>query len=198
MKINLISPDIYEIENFISVEEQENVLDYCKSLDESEWWTNDPKASEFFNGKIKLGDKPDFFLDIDEKIKHLFFGIHKIYPIGLNRHLETNFMKPHRDYDRLNNTLPDEHIRYGIVLYYNDNYDGGAVNYPEVGIVHKPKARSLLIHGGRILHGTTKVLSSDVRYFSTTFVFGTKEKSVSLNKSMFGDIEQSDGYKYSI
>ena len=198
MKINLISPDIYEIENFISVEEQENVLDYCKSLDESEWWTNDPKVSEFFNGKIKLGDKPDLFLDIDERIKHLFFGIHKIYPIGLNRHLETNFMKPHRDYDPLNNTLPDEHIRYGIVLYYNDKYDGGAVNYPEVGIVHKPKARSLLIHGGRILHGTTKVLSPDVRYFSTTFVFGTKEKSVSLNKSIFGDIEQSDGYKYSI
>jgi hypothetical protein len=198
MKINLISPDIYEIENFISVEEQENVLDYCKSLDESEWWTNDSKVSEFFNGKIKLGDKPDLFLDIDERIKHLFFGIHKIYPIGLNRHLETNFMKPHRDYDPLSNTLPDEHIRYGIVLYYNEKYDGGAVNYPDLGIVHKPKARSLLIHGGHILHGTTKVLSPDVRYFSTTFVFGTKEKSVSLNKSIFGDIEQSDGYKYSI
>jgi hypothetical protein len=198
MKVKLLSPDIYEIEDFISIEEQEKVLDYCKSLDESNWWTEDPKVSEFFNGKIKIGDKPDFFSDIDKKIKDLFFELDKVYPIGLNRHLETNFMKPHRDYDPLKNTLQDEHIRYGIVLYYNDEYDGGAVNYPEVGIVHKPKARSLLIHGGRILHGTTKVLSSDVRYFSTTFVFGTKEKSVSLNKSIFGDIEQSDGYKYTL
>ena len=52
MKINLLSPSVYEIEDFITVEEQQEVLAYAKSLEESSWWSTDKKVSEFFNGNV--------------------------------------------------------------------------------------------------------------------------------------------------
>ena len=72
MKINLLSPSVYEIEDFITVEEQQEVLAYAKSLEESSWCSTDKKVSEFFNGKIHLGQKPEVFAQIDQKVKNLF------------------------------------------------------------------------------------------------------------------------------
>ncbi len=199
MKANLLSPDIYEVEDFISIEEQTNILDYCNSLGESDWWFDDSSISDFFNGKSSIVEKPKIFEDIDERIKSIFSNFYKINSLTLLRHLDSHFMIPHVDwspeYFKSDSASGDPYIRYGLVLYYNDDYLGGALNYPNLGIVHKPKARSLLIHGGHILHGTTKVLGP-TRYFSTTFVFGTKENNVKLNKDIFGSVEQSDGYEY--
>lgn len=199
MKVNLLSPDIYEIEDFISIEEQTNILDYCNLLDESEWWFDDGSVSDFFNGKSSIVEKLKIFEDINERIKNLFSNFHNINPMTLARHLDSHFMFPHVDWDpeyfKSVGTSMEQYLRYGLILYYNDDYLGGALNYPNLGIVHKPKARSLLIHGAHILHGTTKVLGP-TRYFSTTFVFVTKGNTVKLNKDIFKDVEQSDGYKY--
>ena len=60
MKVNLLSPDIYEIEDFVSIQEQEEVLNYCKTLDEAEWWKSYSPEYEkgFFFGKQKIGELP--------------------------------------------------------------------------------------------------------------------------------------------
>jgi hypothetical protein len=93
-------------------------------------------------------------------------------------------MATHRD----NHTKDgDIHSAYGIVLYYNDNYLGGEIEYPELNIKVKPKSKSLIIHGGDILHGTCPVLDENIRYFSTAFVkekIGTPAK---LNRQIFRD-----------
>jgi len=102
-------------------------------------------------------------------------------------------MEVHKDYW---NKEIDYYIRYGIVIYYNDDYLGGEIHYPSLEISHKPKARSLVMHGGNIPHGTKKVTSDDYRYFSTSFVRGTVDKPVILNQELFGDVEQSDGSNY--
>jgi len=204
MKINLLSPSVYEIEDFVTVEEQREVLSYAKSLEESSWWSKDVRVSEFFNGKIHLGEKPEVFAQIDEKVKSLFSNFYIINPISLHRHLKTNFMMPHKDYDPENkyynpdNQPATEIVKpmYGVVIYYNDDYEGGAVNYPDLGLVHKPKARSLVLHGGSILHGTTQVTNDIVRYFSTTFILATEKNLALFNKDIFGDIEQEDEYKF--
>jgi Rps23 Pro-64 3,4-dihydroxylase Tpa1-like proline 4-hydroxylase len=203
VKVNLLSPDIYEIEDFVSLDEQTAILDYCKSLDESEWWKSEDfgwtdSDSEqykkgFFYGKQKLGPKPKEFDSINANLENLFSDLHYIDKLSLQRHPSGNFMEPHRDYW---NKEADTHVRYGVVVYFNDEYEGGAIKYPDINLVHKPKARSLILHGGNILHGTTKVTSNDYRYFSTSFVRGTVDKPVILNQELFGDVEQSDGSNY--
>lgn len=194
MKVNLLSPDIYEIEDFVTVDQQEEILSYCKNIDESHWWTSDKKYPEFFNGKTSVEKNEKLFNEIFEKIKNLFSSFDDVGQLSLHRHLDGHFMYPHLDWDPGDQEdIP--HIRYGLILYYNDDYGDGSLNYPNLGIVHKPKARSLMIHGGHVLHGTTRVIGPK-RYFSTAFVFGTKENPVTLNKDIFGKVEKSDGYEY--
>lgn len=102
-------------------------------------------------------------------------------------------MQQHRDY-WLKHLA--EYIRYGIVIYYNDDYQGGEIEYPELDIVYKPKARSLIIHGGNILHGPKRVIGDKVRYFSTAFIRGTVHNPVVLNPEIFGEVELHDGSNY--
>jgi Uncharacterized iron-regulated protein len=62
-------------------------------------------------------------------------------------------------------------VYYGSILYWNDNFGGGELNYRNLGIKYKPVARDLVFHPGTIeyLHGVEDV-TSGVRYTSTMFV----------------------------
>ena len=103
-----------------------------------------------------------------KKIKSL--GIKKNEAIG-----------QHRD----NDTTPQGYyLGWGLVIYYNDNYLGGEINYPELDITIKPKAGSALLHGGEVMHGSLPVLSDDIRYFSTIFMRGNDEHPTILNKDL--------------
>lgn len=195
MKINRVSPDIYEIEDFVTVEQQQKVLNFCNSLDEDTWWTSLPEQNEesFFYGKQYHGERPSVFDEISENVRNLFTTKLYIGDVAVQRYKIDEAMGAHRDY-----WLYDEdyHMRYGIAIYYNDDYEGGEINYPELDIVHKPKARSLLMHGGNILHGTLPVTSDNTRFFSTTFVRGSAEIPVTLDPELFSEVELHDGSNY--
>lgn len=192
MKVNRLSPDIYEIEDFVTIEKANQVLEYCKSLEESDWWHEEQKET-FFYGKQKWGKLPEIFDEIDQNAKNLFSSALDIGNIALQRYLDNEPMRLHRDYWLKD---LDYYIRYGIVIYYNDDYEGGEIEYPELGIVHKPKARSLVLHGGNILHGPKRLIGDGSRYFSTSFVRGSADSPVLLNHSIFGEVEQHDGSNY--
>ena len=195
MKINRLSPDIYEIEDFITLEQQEKVLSFCNSLEEDQWWIalSEDYKIEFFYGKQYHGERPSVFRDIYQNILPLFVKTHKIAELPLQRSLDHEPMSQHKDYWLKD---LDYHIRYGIVIYFNDDYEGGEIEYPEVGLVHKPKARSLVMHGGNILHGPRQVIGSKARYFSTTFVKEDNTSTLLLNPELFGDVELHDGSSY--
>jgi hypothetical protein len=192
MKVNRLSPDIYEIEDFVTVDQQTRILEYCQSLDESDWW-HEEQVGTFFYGKQKLGQLPEIFDDVNQNVKNLFSNLLYVGDIALQRHNNGESMGPHRDYWLKD---LDYYIRYGIVIYYNDDYLGGEIEYPELGIVPKQTSRSLVLHGGNILHGPKKVNSDVVRYFSTAFVRGFVENPIILNPELFGDVEQHDGSNY--
>jgi hypothetical protein len=199
MKVNKISKDIYEIEDFITIEEQALVLDFASSLKEEDWWSipNEEHSEEyklsFFYGKQYNKEMPLFFIEINKKVWNLFESDSFFGRLSFQRYLKEAAIREHRDYWLYD--LP-YHIRYGVCLYYNDNYDGGELFYPELDIVHKPKARSLVMHGGNILHTNLPVTSDSQRYFSTAFVRGSKDNPVVLNKELFSKIEEDDGSEY--
>jgi hypothetical protein len=195
MKVNLLSPDIYEIEDFVSIDQQERVLEYAKTLEEPEWWKveNEEYKNGFFYGRQKLGQLPEVFNEINHNVKNLFSDFLLLDPISLQRYKQGNPMSAHKDY-----WIKDVnyYIRYGLVIYYNDDYIGGEISYPDLGISHKPNARSLVMHGGNILHGPRQVYGDNYRYFSTTFIRGSVDKPVILNQDVFADVEQHDGSLY--
>jgi hypothetical protein len=195
LKTNRLSPDIYEIEDFITLEQQQQVLDFCDSLEEEQWWTapSENYKREFFYGKQYHGEQPKVFEEINQSIQNLFVTGWPVPNAALQRSLDHEPMQSHRDYWLKD---LDYYIRYGIVIYFNDDYQGGEIEYSERNIVHKPKARSLVLHGGNILHGPKQVVGEKVRYFSTAFVRGSEENPITLNPEIFGKVELHDGSNY--
>jgi hypothetical protein len=195
MKINKISPDIYEVEDFVSIDEQKEILDFCKNLEEDQWWISlsEEYKKEFFYGKQYNGDKPLVFRKIERRMNSLFTSMLNPESVALQRYKKGEQIQVHKDYWLYD---LDYHIRYGICIYFNDDYEGGELFYQDLGITHKPKARSLVMHGGNITHESLPVTSDDLRYFSTAFVKGSKESPVVLNKKLFNGIEEHDGSEY--
>lgn len=185
MKINKIHESIYEIENFINEKDTSILLDILNNYNEKDWFTeNDQYTTDFWQGK-NLFFYHDILKKINKDINNLFSSSDQIASVGsISRHRINESMGEHTDHWILDS---EQYVAYGIVIYYNDDYEGGEINYPKLGIKIKPKARSLIMHAGNILHGTLPVLNNNVRYFSTSFIKGTKENPVVLNKEIFGD-----------
>lgn len=52
-------------------------------------------------------------------------------------------------------------IKWGSVVYFNDDYEGGEIYYPEYNYLYKPKAGSMAMHTGNTRHGVKKVISGE-------------------------------------
>lgn len=61
-------------------------------------------------------------------------------------------------------------IKYGIIIYLNDNFIGGELNYVSLNFKYQPKAGDLVIHPAdkEYLHFVEKVKDGD-RYTLTSF-----------------------------
>ena len=188
MIVNKIYDDIYEIEDFITDDEHKYIIELINSLKEKDWFCEreDYTTPEFWFGKSMFfpADYPQVIKNINKRIESLFMFSYGISGItSINRYSKNENMGRHKDNHTKNG---DIHSAYGIVLYYNDNYLGGEIEYPELNIKIKPKFKSLIIHSGDILHGTCPVIDDNTRYFSTAFVkekIGTPAK---LNPEIFG------------
>lgn len=77
-------------------------------------------------------------------------------------------MLPHYD------NVPGEHLHpvmYGCVLYLNDNFTGGQLWYPNLGVEYTPVAGELIIHPGHreYSHGIRKV-TEGIRISAASFI----------------------------
>ena len=52
-------------------------------------------------------------------------------------------------------------IMWGSVVYFNDDYEGGEIYYPDYDYLYKPKAGSMAMHRGNTRHGVKKVTSGE-------------------------------------
>lgn len=189
-KIAKLSDQVYEIQNFITEKELDEVMQFIKERDNSDW-DNPDTPYEFWSGKTLnadlLKEKRIFHL-LNQRVKTLFSGTFDVTGISLQRYMINDALGEHTD-DHDGHRANNEKVFCGLVLYYNDEYQGGELNYPKLNIIHKPKAGSLLIHGGKILHGTLPVKSNSVRYISTMFAKHKLNEVVSLSKDVFGEID---------
>lgn len=189
-KIAKLSDQVYEIQNFITEKELDQVMQFIKERDNSDW-DNPDTPYEFWSGKTLnadlLKEKRIFHL-LNQRVKTLFSGTFDVTGISLQRYMINDALGEHTD-DHDGHRANNEKVFCGLVLYYNDEYQGGELNYPKLNIIHKPKAGSLLIHGGEILHGTLPVKSNSVRYISTMFAKHKLNEVVSLSKDVFGEID---------
>lgn len=172
MKYNKIHKGILEIPEFISKEENEKIIKILNNLSENFWLkNNNPNWDKRNLSEIKDLEFNDLKRKIGKRVVELFDSYYKIVnqSILIQRILpNTGGLSQHAD------NIDDPDVKYGLVLYYNDNYFGGEIEYPEIKISYKPRAGSLLIHRGEYLHKVNPVNGS-TRYMSTLFVHETKD-----------------------
>jgi len=163
MNIIKHSEGIYEIENFLT-EDQQNIFLSC-AQEEDGWET-----THIGNTVKKMSDEALLELEkVFENIKSFFIDFkHIIQTNNVRRLKNEEYMWPHKDGGN-----PDdlETIIFGIVIYLNDNFNGGELIYPELGLCITPKSRSMVIHDANIKHQVFPVFEES-RYSITTFVFG--------------------------
>ena len=188
-KIAKLSDQVYEIQNFITEDELDQVMQFVESRNSVDW--DSETQYEFWSGKTlkpNLLKEDNIFDLINQRAKTLFSGDFDLTGISLQRYMMDDALGEHTD-DHEGHRVNGEKVFCGIVIYYNDEYEGGELNYPNLNIVHKPRSRSLVLHGGEILHGTLPVKSNSIRYISTMFVKHKLNEVVHLNKKVFGEVD---------
>jgi hypothetical protein len=184
--INKLADDVYEIENFLNNDELKLILDIVSKTTQKDWIDPNQISGEYnlwYDKSFFLYDYMDLCKEIVfDKVDYIFtsyFFCEK--ELKISRFKKGDQIKYHRD----NDTTPEGYyLGYGLVIYYNDDYLGGELDYPELGITIKPKSGSVLLHGGEILHGSLPVLDDSSRYFSTIFMRGSEKFPITINKDL--------------
>lgn len=183
--------NIVVIENFIDLDDLKIIQDFCPTI--SEW--NNEKESVYAEDGTCLYDA-DYWndrqcsTDILERISPQVWHIIDKYIDKMQLVIEDKFncklskrppvimkwrpgieQRPHAD-KQLNDGQPNAFPDYDLnsLFYYNDDFDGGELFYPQHDIVVKPKPGLAVFHPGDVnyLHGVS-MITSGYRYTTPSF-----------------------------
>lgn len=166
------APGIYEIENFLTIEEQELFLSSCT---DAGWVESHPGNIT----KDMTDMQRDKINDVLVRLAKAFDNMDDFTSVtNLRRLTAGEFMWPHKDGgDPLNPKV----IVFGIAIYLNDEFTGGQLCYPDIDLSIDPKPRSIVIHDAKFNH-EVKTVTSGNRYSITAFVFG--DETTKFNGNM--------------
>jgi hypothetical protein len=164
MNVNILNNVVREYENFIKDDELEYLFSIVNSTTEDDWFNGDPNSSWY--GKNLIIENSVHLDNISLRIKNIFDDDWKINHIGIIHRFRSDFSTIGRHSDEIGH--PE--IRYGAVLYLNDDYEGGEIVYPDLNLSIKPKSKSLVIHPGNVDHLVNDIKPGKTRYMLTTFI----------------------------
>lgn len=161
--------EIFVVEDFMSKEELEMIVKYLRIF--------------FRDDANTLSEEDYLFLksSVSKKMSELYarvidtFNEHHDVPEELEFTTLSNFVRiddiglpAHHDNNRPG---AEQKVHYGCVLYFTDDFDGGELNYTELGISHKPVAGQMILHPGaeKYIHSVSDV-SNGIRLTSTMFI----------------------------
>jgi hypothetical protein len=163
MKVIKHAEGVYEIEGFLDEELRSALISEAQ---QSIGWD----TTHIGNTVKAMSDESRFKMNnVYEAIETFFINIESIiYSRDLRRLTNSEFMWPHEDGGN-----PDDprKIVFGIAIYLNDDFTGGELIYPTLGLSVTPRPGSMVIHKAHLKHQVFPVLERE-RYSITTFVFG--------------------------
>lgn len=179
--LKCIKDDIYEIENFLPDTLLSDIKNKIANSRE-EQWVGSKKAPIDIESKnyTNQWDKAMLKIDSDEISNQLCYLVNNLFN-GYHNFKSFEYIRRIRDNKNLLEHFDsqlDITVEAGLVIYINDEYNGGEIYYKYKDIIHKPKANSIVIHPANkeYTHGV-KDVQNGTRYFLTHFADGrTKVK----------------------
>ena len=187
-----VKNDILLIEDFLTPEETQKLFEFA-SNPEADWayqYDYDISEQASQGGRFKEGDpeydeivakKNIFWSDKmlaikfpalqDELTKRtlaVFDDKYRINQIArIQRQYPGSELKQHHDQGY------DLSLQRAVIIYLNDNYEGGEIYFTQHDVRLKPKAGSLITFPGTddYLHGVSTVQPGETRYVISTFAF---------------------------
>lgn len=179
------SDNIHVIKNFIEKDDVKKIIEFSRTISE---WSNandedkfDENGTCIYNaaywrdrqcdGDLILKLNPEIYALIDSYILKMAKTIESIFsckvslrPPCIIRWFPGLKQEPHAD-KQTNDGQPNPFIDYDInsLFYYNDDFDGGELYYPQHGITIKPEPGLAVLHPGDInyLHGVSEIRSGE-------------------------------------
>lgn len=183
----LVKDRLWEYENFLTIREVDAIMGVINSSREEDWFSEDlPAYDQHHAGKTlpvsSNKDLQNIIFRIDSRVSSLFINSNNIVQIGSivrgsDTYSPVGFHRDNEDENMENNRNAEN--KYGILMYLNNDFDGGEICYPEFGIEYKPKPGALLIHYAGNLHGVNPI-SNGVRYSMTSFAWGLDAQVVGM------------------
>jgi hypothetical protein len=172
---------IVEIKDFVSAEEAKAMIDYFESKGVN-WGPIAFFGSEGMSvvhedkNIEQFGLPADFFGKLMGKYKEAIETIfeRKVKPVNICHAQKWNIgghASPHADNSEMDGTPnPFETNKFVSLLYLNDDYEGGELYFPDLGIEFQPASLSWVAFNGGIenLHGVKPILDG-VRYTFVSF-----------------------------
>lgn len=159
-----LCPGVYVWENFLS---QDELVPIMEEILSSDWTTTDHVRGleSFLQYKQRILDSVNM---PDASLRDLDHCVVRYEGMGFD---------PHVDILNFANTIYNNEIekdselekvvliepRFGFIIYFNDDYTGGEICYPEFDFCYKPNAGDLVIHDIKSVHAVKKV-KSGARY----------------------------------
>lgn len=161
---------IYEVENFLTNEEIKKVLSSENTNNFVDLWIG-TTVQDLTKDSLSLMKEvcERFMLFFDNALSHTEIT-------NIRRIKEGEHMPSHTDTGYEENK---GNRVFGIVIYLNDDFTGGELNYPNINMNIKPKIGSLVIHKADILHKVLPVISGN-RYCLTSFIFGDDSTKINI------------------
>lgn len=101
----------------------------------------------------------------DYAVKHDNMNIGSLNPISISKYFSGKSMGPHTD-----NYNDDPNKTVSVVLYLNDDYEGGELNFPQQEICIKPEAGSLIVFPSiKPYYHESKTIINGVKYMTPGF-----------------------------
>lgn len=155
------------IKNFLTEEECDSLLLEAKNSSD---WKPQNKDTGIFILKSK---NHKVLISIYNRVASLFDDrLHAQSIRMIHKTNKESFWERHSDNEG------GSEIDYGVVIYLNDNFEGGELSYPDLDLIVKPEKGMLVCHSGDVMHEVLKVTDGD-RYTLTSFI-RSREKGLGV------------------
>lgn len=150
LKKEYVLDDVWKIENFITDEECSIIMQDCTNEDN---WFGEPGAFENGNKNVLTNETKNALAAINSRIEKIMNTEYEVANTTFNvQRITVNSgpggiwaLPPHRD----NYDISDsKYVTRGYVLYLNDNFEGGQLNFRDHDISIQPKAGLLASFSG--------------------------------------------------
>lgn len=176
MKIYKHYEGIYEVKNFITDEEVNQLFSFIDLNGDDGWlYHHIGNVLSIMKTEQDKNISKKLFKKIEDRANLYFSGQTECIGFQHIRRLkEGEFLPLHEDADY---DSEKDKIIFGIVIYLNDDFEGGELYYADLNLKIKPIKNSLFIHKAEYKHEVLPIIKGN-RYCITTFIRGNSNTKI--------------------